>query len=241
MGLAQSFNNAVHQQLASYAAWMPIVNTFKIGEYGVFKDGIFNSQGNLKDKYPDINLVVEKGPPADIDFLSSGTKKFKFDVNGNSIPTFAGLGGANASLKIVFENADSSMIKAKLSVEVLKNIDEVGTALANKDNWQNKFSVVSKVYTGENCVVICSKEAGTEIEIKADANLLQQIEAGKVTGEVDFTSNRDSTFKAIGETGVLALGLFKLNIFNNVKVLSLNKGEHFDIVDIKGDEIEDDY
>lgn len=240
MGLPQSFNKAVHDQLASYAAWMPIVNTFKIGDYGFFKDGIFTSLGNLTDKYPDINLVIDDGGPADIDFVSSGTKTFKFDAEGNTATSFAALGDAEASLKIVFESSDSSMIKANLRVQTLRNVDEVATQLANKDSWRNKFSVVSKIYIGLNCVVICSKEAGTEIEIKAGADVLQQVEGGKVQGAFEFKSTRDSTFKAIGETGVLALGLFKLNIFNNVRIMSLQKGQDFDTVKLEG-EIEDDF
>ena len=239
MGLAQSFNKAIHDQLTSYAAWFPIVNTFEVGEYGIFKDGIFQSLGNLKKKYPDIQLDIQKSEPAEIDFLSSGTRTFKFDASGNSINSFAGLGSAEASLKIVFDSADSSMIKAKLTSQELKNIDEVATSLANKKGWRNKFSVVSKAFTGEHCVIVCSKESGTEVEIKAGADVLQQIEGGKVQGGFDFKSTRDSTFKAIGETGVLALGLFKLNLFNDVKVLNLNKGD-FEVIKLSG-EVQDDY
>lgn len=240
MGLAQSFNKAINKQLASYAAWMPIVNTFKVGEYGFFKDGIFSSLGNLKDKYPDIELKIEDGPPSEIEFSSEGTKTFRFDAGGNVTGTFASLGNVEASLKLVFENKDSSLIKARLTSRQLKNVDEVATALANKDGWRNKFSVVSKVYTGQNCVVICTKEAGTEVEIKAGADVLQQIEVGKVQGGFQFTSSRDSTFKAIGETGVLALGLFKLNIWGNPKLLTLSKGNDFEIESLTG-EIEDDF
>jgi hypothetical protein len=96
------------------------------------------------------------------------------------------------------------------------------------------------VYTGQNCVVICSKEAGTEIEIKAGADILKQIEGGKVNGEFEFKSNRDSTFKAIGETGVLALSLFKLNIFNKPRVLAIGEKVDFKVEEVKG-EMEDDF
>jgi hypothetical protein len=240
MGLAQSINKALHSQLELYVAWVPVINTFKVGEYGIFKDSIFTSQGHLKDKYPDINLKTEKGNPAEFDFLSAGTKIFKFDASGKAIDSFAGLGNAEATLKFVFQSADSCKVTAKMTSEELKNIDEVGTFLAKKDNWRNKFCVVSKAYTGENCVVIGSKEAGTEIEIKASADILKQIEAGKVNGGFEFKSNRDSTFKAIGETGVLALSLFKLNIFNRPKVLPLDAKVDFKVEELKGD-MEDDF
>jgi hypothetical protein len=240
MGLAQSINKALQGQLKLYAAWLPVVNTFKVGEFGIFSDGIFQSLGNLKDKYPDINLKIDKGNPAEIDFLSAGTKMFKFDAGGNAVDSFAGLGNAEATLKFVFESADSCKITAKMTSEQLKNIDEVATFLAKKNNWRNKFSVVSQTYTGENCVVIGSKEAGTEIEIKASADVLKQIETGKVNAGFEFKSNRDSTFKAIGETGVLALSLFKLNIFNRPKVLTRDAKVDFKVEELEG-EMQDDF
>src|SRR4030095_9365239 len=189
MGVAQGFNNAIHTQLAAYAEWMPIVNTFKIGEFGIFKDGVFQSLGNIKDKYPEINFKTENGSPADIDFSSTGTKTFKLDANGKTVASFASLGNAEATLKIVFEKEDSCVIKAKFTSEELKNIDDIASLLAKKKDWRNKFSVVSRTYIGEKCVIVCSREAGTEVELKASADILQQVEAGKVQAGVDFKSN----------------------------------------------------
>jgi hypothetical protein len=239
MGVAGSFNKAIDQELAAHAAWMPIVNTFKIGEFGIFKDGVFQSLGNIKDKYPDINFKIEPGPAADIDFSSSGTKTFRFDGEGKAVASFASLGNLDASLKFVFEKENSCVIKAKFTSQELKNIDEIAGVLAKKSDWRNKFSVVSKLYVGEKCVIMCSREAGTEVELKASADLLKQVEAGKVNAGVGFKSNKESAFNAIGESGVVALSLFKLNLFNKVKVL---EGEQpkFEVVEVKG-EIPDDY
>jgi len=237
MGIAQSFNKAIDKQLASHAAWMPIVNTFKIGDFGVFKDGVFQSMGNVKDKYPEINFTIEDAPPADIDFSSEGTKSFKLDASGNVTTSFANLGNLDATLKFVFENADSCVIKAKLTCKQLKNVEEIGSILAKKKDWRNKFSVVSKTYTGEKCVIICAKEAGTEVSLNASADLLKQVEIGKVEAGVGFTSNRNSAFNAIGETGVLALSLFKLNWLGNTKLLAEGK---YEIKEVKG-EMEDDF
>jgi len=219
MGIAQSFNKAIDKQLASHAAWMPIVNTFKIGDFGVFKDGVFQSMGNVKDKYPEINFTIEDAPPDDV------------------TTSFANLGNLDATLKFVFENADSCVIKAKLTCKQLKNVEEIGSILAKKKDWRNKFSVVSKTYTGEKCVIICAKEAGTEVSLNASADLLKQVEIGKVEAGVGFTSNRNSAFNAIGETGVLALSLFKLNWLGNTKLLAEGK---YEIKEVKG-EMEDDF
>jgi hypothetical protein len=217
--LAANFNNAIHQQLRAYAAWIPIVNTYKIGDYGFFEGGVFQSIGNVKEKYPEINLKIDSGAPAEIDFTSSNVRTLKLDASGNAVTSFAALGNAEASLKFVFEGDNSNLIKAELTSEELKNVDEVASVLANKREWRNKFSVVSKIYKGEHCVIICSREAGTEVQINATADVLKQIEGGKVQGGFDLKTNKNSVFKAIGESGVVALSLFKLNIFDNVKIL----------------------
>jgi len=238
MGVAQNLNKAFQRDLNSYVAWWPAVNSFKVGEYGVFNDGIFESQGNLLSKHPDIKLDIQPGEKViDFEFASEGVKTFKLDANGKAIASFAGLGDAGAKLKLVFEKADSCKVTAKMSVTELKNIDEVGKFLADKSDWRNKFSVVSRTYTGKNCVVICTREAGTEIELSASADILQQVEAGKVEASVGFKSSNKSTFNAVGETGVLALKLFKLNIFSKVRTLegALKKGEDFEISELDGD------
>jgi hypothetical protein len=238
MGVAQNLNKAFQKDLNSYAAWWPVVNSFKVGEYGVFNDGIFESQGNLLSKYPKIPLDIQPAEKTiDFEFTSEGVKTFRFDANAKAIDSFAGLGEAGATLKMVFEKENSCKVTAKMSVIELKNIDEVGRFLANKSDWRNKFSVVSRTYTGTNCVVICTREAGTEIELSASADILQQVEAGKVEASVGFKSSNKSTFNALGETGVLALKLFKLNIFNQVKNLGrgLEKGEHFEIKMLDGE------
>ena len=218
--LAKAFNKAIRDRLQVHAAWLPIVNTFEIGEYGIFDNGIFQSLGNLKSKYPDVNLDVKTGDTAEIDFSSAGIRSTKLDAAGNTASTFASLGNAEATLKLHFDKKNSNVIKAKLTSTELKNIDEIANFLGRKRDWRKRFCVVSKVYRGEQCVVICSKEAGTEIAIKASADVLRQIEAGKVSGGFEFTSNNNSEFKSVGETGVLAIKLFKLNLFNRLKVLA---------------------
>lgn len=238
MGVAQNLNKAFQKDLRSYAAWWPVVNSFKVGEYGVFKKGIFESQGNLLSKYPKIKLDIQPAEKTiDFEFTSEGVKTYKLDASGKTVTSFAGLGDAGATLKMVFVKENSCKVTAKMSVNELKNIDEVGKFLAGKSDWRNKFSVVSKTYTGTNCVVICTREADTEVELSASADILQQVEAGKVEASVGFKSSNKSTFNAVGETGVLALKLFKLNIFNKVKTLAgaLEIGKDFEITELEGD------
>ena len=47
MGTAQVFNQIIKDQLHVNAAWLPITNVFRLGDYGVVSDGIFTSIGNV--------------------------------------------------------------------------------------------------------------------------------------------------------------------------------------------------
>ena len=218
-GLAKNFDKAIRKELTAQAAWFPITNTFKIGDYGFFEGGVFRSIGNIKDKYPDITLESEDGPSSKINFTSDGTKTIKFDAQGNVVNSFAALGNADASLRFSFNEANSSVIKANITSSQLKNIEEVAIKLAGKDSWKKKFKVVSSVYKASNCVIICSREAGTEFSIGAKANVLKEIEIGEVSGGFEINSSRDSVFETIGESGIIALRLFQLGWLNGIKLM----------------------
>ncbi|WP_296701334.1 hypothetical protein [Algoriphagus sp.] len=235
-GLAQKFNEVLQKELNLHAAWFPITNTFQIGDFGLFDDGLFRTVGNIKRDYPEIELVIDKGTEASIDFKSDGTSMQSLNANGEAA-TLGSLGNADAKLLFKFTQENSMVLKAKMTSDELKNIDEVGRKLSLKDSWNKKYKVVSTVYNGEGSVIICSKEAGTEISISAAANVLKQVEGGKVDGALQIQSNKQSVFSSIGETGIIGLRFFKLKwLGQGVSVLAETQGE----VEVEKDVINDD-
>lgn len=247
-GLAHSYEKAIKKELGAHAAWLPVTNTLKVGDFGYFEGGVFRSLGNLRDKYPDIPLDIVPGPATKINFTTEGTRVSKLGVGGETTDSFAALGDAEAALKYEFGKENSLVVKAdKVVVEQLQNIDDVALALAAKSNWRKKYKVVSTVYTGENCLIICAREAGSDFTISASANILGQIEGGKAEGGFETSSSNASTYDSIGESGVVAIRLFKLNWFNKTKLLGddqLTKDdvkieENFDLDSEDG--VEDDF
>lgn len=235
-GLAEKFNDVLKKQLNLHAAWFPITNTFQIGDFGLFDNGLFRTMGNIKRDYPEIELVVDKGSEATIDFKSDGTSMQSLNANGEAA-TLGSLGNADAKLQLKFTQENSIVLKAKMTSDELKNIDEVGRKLALKSSWNKKYKVVSTVYNGEGSVIICSKEAGTEVTISAAANILKQVEGGKVDGSLEIQSNKESVFSSIGDSGVIGLRFFKLKwLGQGINVLSGSEGE----VDIVKDVFEGD-
>ncbi|MEN2282415.1 hypothetical protein AAGF08_09780 [Algoriphagus sp. SE2] len=224
-GLAQKFNDVLQKELNLHAAWFPITNTFEIGDFGLFDNGLFRTVGNIKRDYPEIELVVDKGNEASIDFKSDGTSMQSLNANGEAA-TLGSLGNADAKLKIKFTQENSIVLKAKMTSDELKNIDEVGRKLALKSSWNKKYKVVSTVYNGEGSVIICSREAGTEVTISASADVLKQVEGGKVDGGLEIQSNKESVFSSIGDSGVIGLRFFKLKwLGQGINVLGGSEGE----------------
>ncbi len=41
MSLAKNFNEALHNELTIYAAWYPVANTLKLGDFGLIEGGVF--------------------------------------------------------------------------------------------------------------------------------------------------------------------------------------------------------
>ena len=83
----------------------------------------------------------------------------------------------------------------------------------------------------------------SEFTIKANANILGQIEGGKAEGGFETISSKASTYDTIGESGVLAIRLFKLNLFKKTQLV---RGEqpsatHVNIEDVPNSDIEDDF
>jgi len=239
--LAKSYEKAIKKELTAHAAWFPITNTFKVGDYGFFEGGVFRSIGNIKDKYPNIDLRVAQGPGAKVNFSSEGTRTFKFDAAGNVVGSFAQLGDAEAALKFEFTKQNSVVLKAdEITLEQLQNIEEVAAFLASKDTWKRKYKVISHAYTGENCIVICARESGSEFTINAKADILSDIEVGKANAGFETSSSNSSTYDSIGETGIIALRFFKLNWLGNIKILA-DQVNKVSIVDTFEDELEDDF
>lgn len=233
-GLASSYEKAIKKELGAHAAWLPVTNTLKVGDFGYFESGVFRSVGNLKDKYPDIAMDISPGPPTKLNFTTEGTRASKIGLGGNTTDSFAALGDVEASLKYEFSKQNSLVLKIdKVEVNQLQNIDDVALALAAKSNWRKKYKVVSATYTGKNCLIICAREANSDFTINASAHILSEIEGGKAEGDFKTSSSNASTYDSIGESGIVAIRLFKLNFFNKTKLLGDDQISKDDIEIVK--------
>jgi hypothetical protein len=249
MSLPKDYSKALHRQAGFYAAWFPVTVPIGIGDYGLIQNGVFNKIGHLDDLRADgfnVQIRTAKGAPTSIDFLSEGARTIRA-VAGAEVPTSLPVANVEAKITYEFDKKNSFVVKAsEINVEQMQNIREVADELARlrrQNKWSHSYRVVSATYTGQNCLVLLSSEAGTKVEFVAAASALQQLDLGNVeiSPSVSFSSN--TILRSIGSTGPIGLSMFKLTRFlGNLKVLAGDPltDEERNMEEDWGDELEDD-
>ncbi len=92
--LAKEYNNALRRQNHMYAAWLPVTNTLKVGDFGLIEGGVFRSMGNIQDTFG-VEVKTEDGPPAKVDFASEGVTIVR-TAGGAEVPAFPSSGAVES-------------------------------------------------------------------------------------------------------------------------------------------------
>jgi hypothetical protein len=250
MSLPKDYNKALHSQANFYAAWFPITTPFQIGDYGLIQNGVFQKIGELGTLQNDgfnVKIRTATGEPTTFNFLSEGITSVK-TVAGATVADLPQVADIEARLTYEFNKKNSFVVKAaEIKVERMENIREVADKLAEmrrNDKWSHRYRVVSATYTGQNCLVLLSAEAGTTVAFEATASALKQLDLGNVELKPSVSFSSDRILHSIGKTGVLGLGLFKLGlIFSDLKLLAERPltDEERKIEEDFGDDLDDDF
>lgn len=206
MGTARRFSRILHREVDLHAAWLPVTNTFRLGDYGMVSDGVLVKMGNI-DEFG-VAPLARAGPPVELRFRSDGTKVRRV-VGGADVPTFpqADLG---ADIVIDFRAADSFYVSASLVSEEIQNVAQVGAALRNAEGWRRRYRVVSSVYSAEPCTMLSSREANSRVTISGTADALRLLELGRAHAGVTVSSEESLGLNLTGRRGVVGLRMFKL-------------------------------
>ncbi|MBM2618817.1 hypothetical protein JIG36_24975 [Actinoplanes sp. LDG1-06] len=210
MGTARKFNQVLHSELDVHAAWMPVTNTFALGDYGVISDGVFVKMGNIAEY--GVTFAPATGAPTKLRFRSDGTRVTRF-LAGAEVPNIPQV-DLEASIRIEFSTKDSFYIDAPvLTVQSMEDVARVGAALRKAEGWRRKYRVVFSTYAGQGCTIISSREANSAFELSATADVLHLLELGKAQGGITLSGERAAGLEVIGASGVVGLRLFKLRLF----------------------------
>ncbi|MVM28910.1 hypothetical protein GO755_02615 [Spirosoma sp. HMF4905] len=210
MGLAAQFETIIERQLNVHAAWVPITDPFRLGDYGQISDGVFQKLGNITDDFG-VSFNVGNGKDVSFNFISE--KTVVVDLGADAGVNINPQAEIKANVTYKFQKDESFLINAPIiNVSIIDNVNQVAIKLKEIDGWKRKFIVVSKVYTAKNALVIGANEGGTEVTISADGSGLEQFNVGEASVKFSLKTNKKLGLEIKGETGVIALGLFKLKL-----------------------------
>jgi hypothetical protein len=210
MGIPAMFNDIIKKHLNVNAAWLPVTNSFKLGDYGLISDGVFVPMGNIKEF--NVTFTEATGPDASIDFTSANTTVVKFaaGVEVNVIPA----GALNAKITFKFNDEKSFLVKAPvIKVNQIENVKQVATKLRDTRKWGRKWKVVHQVYSALDPLIVSTITGGTELTVSGDTEAIKNWKIGDASVELGTT--KELGLKVNGKEGVIGLGLFKLKLFGN--------------------------
>ncbi len=222
MSLAKTFQRQLHQQTKIHAAWLPVLNTFRVGTYGLMEGGVLRPLGHIADDFGVELGKLEKSPTGGATFESEGVVTTRTVANVE-VPNFSGAGDGEAKLSYTFKRKDSVLFKApELTLTQLPSIAAVANQLQQKlgVGWRRAYRVVSGVYSASSPLILLASEADTTISFEGKASALKQIEAASAAVEFETSASSERSFRVAGKAGIVGLGLFKLALFGGPSVLA---------------------
>jgi hypothetical protein len=216
MGIPNQFNDIIQKHLNVFAAWVPIVNNYALGDYGIMADGVFARLGNIKDDFG-VTFQDEPGQEASIDFTSEGASITKIGGGGGvSVPPG---GNVDVKVQIEFNREKSFLVKSPtITVSNIRNVNELARQLKATGQWDGKWKVVHQVYHALDAVIVSTIEAGTKLDFGGDLTALGQMKLGSAGVNID--TNKALGLKINGKGGIIGLGLFRIKskLFGGWKV-----------------------
>jgi hypothetical protein len=206
MGTASLFDDILKKKLNIHAAWLPITNTFEIGDYGLVSDGVLVKMGNIRTF--GVSWSAREGKPAQMDFASDDAHMTRFVGEGkvNALPDQ----DLDARFTIEFEKQCSFLIKARLISNEMQDLAAVADKLYAHQDWDSSYRVVSAVHVGQQCTILSSNGANSKIELSGNANALRQFDLAGASAGIQVSNSQRMGLSLIGQTGVIGLSLFKV-------------------------------
>lgn len=243
MNLAKKYNTLFKSRLLHYAAWSPVTDRYAVGDFGAFKNGVFQRLGNIEE------FGVDPEP-------RTGDSSVKFDFTSSGAVIVRTSAGARveifpqqsveAKLQINFSGEDGFYIRtSKLSVAEMQSVDRVAQQLKGKQDpngrrWQLRWRIVRKVYTAVEPTILASAEKNAEFTLSGSADALKALELGNGSANITVSSTRQDALQIAGGTGPIALDLFSVRLLGGAGLERLvdqtQEGSTNDLVEADLDE-----
>ena len=209
MSIARALAKVLRDNFHMHVAWVPVATSFSLGDYGIWRDGVFAPIGNISE----FGVVprIERGRDVNLEFISarSSTTRIDAGVRGPVSPT----SDAEAEAQIHFGAEQSFLIKVgKLGSTRIANIAEVARRLDDTRRWSWKYKVVGELFVGEDVLLVATSERETTVSLRGKARALAGLQGGSIGGGISVSADRRLGLNIIGGAGPVGLGLFRVRL-----------------------------
>ena len=209
MSIARALARVLRNNFQMHVAWVPVATSFSLGDYGIWRDGVFAPIGNISEF--GVEPQIEGGRDVDLEFISAGssTTQVAADVRGPVSP----ISDAEAEAQIRFGAAHSFVLKVgKLGSTRIANIAEVARLLDDTRRWSWRYKVVGELFFGEDVLLVATAEHDTTVSLRGKAHALAGLQGGSIGAGISVSADRHLALNITGGAGPVGLGLFRVRL-----------------------------
>ena len=220
MSLSRALAKILRDNFQMHVAWVPVATSFSLGDYGVWRDGIFAPIGNIREF--GVEPRIERGRDINLEFISARASTTQIGARGGGPTTV--VTEVKAEAQIRFGAEQSFLIKVgKLSSTRIANIAEVARRLDDTKRWRWQHKVVGELFVGEDVLLVGTSERDTTVSLKGKASALTGLKGGSIGGGLSVSANRQLGLNITGGAGPIGLGLFRVRL-SGAPVLDFSEG-----------------
>lgn len=218
MSIARALARVLRNNFQMHVAWVPVTTSFSLGDYGLWRGGVFVPLGNIREF--GVEARSERGREITLEFMSSRRASTQVDAEVE-VPQ---LPSSGAETHLHFEAGQSFLIKVgKLVSTRISNVAEVARKLDATGRWRWQYKVVSELFVGEDVLLVATSERDTTVSLRGTGRATVAGHEGvKLDAGVSVTADRQLGLNISGGTGPVGLGLFRVRLSGN---LALNFAE----------------
>ena len=199
--LAKTFR----EHLAMHVAWVPMTSSVSLGDYGLWRKGLFVPIGNVSEF--GVALRRERGKESRLDYSSEAA--VSVCAAGTS-----DCGPMRGELGMRFTKAGGCLVRVgRLTSARIGNLAEVARALARLPEWRRRYKLVTEVFTGEDVLIAVTAERDTELSVQG---ALGSPGTGSPRARAQVAANKRLGLEIVGEVGTIGLNVCRLRLGGGV-------------------------
>ena len=209
MSTARALAKLMREQFQIHVAWVPVATAFSLGDYGMWRDGVFAPVGNISEF--GVTPKIDRGREISLDFVSdrSSTTQLAGGLRVPSVPA----SDVEAEARLQFGSAESFIVKVgKLRSTRIANIAEVARRLDDTRRWSWQYKVVGELFVGEDVLIVATTERDTTVTLRGKGRALAGLQGGSIGGGISVHADKRLGLGISGGAGPVGLGLFRVRL-----------------------------